>query len=188
MRLGLSPSLWRMRSRQIGFTLVEVLVGVTITVTVITTAVAVLSNVMASQSRMLKQTEQAEALRVASAWITRDARLAKACGVIRIPGDTLQLVRTTTPLNYVEYKFYGHDENGLEVPDPGHLHRWEYQGGNLISDDIVGWNMASSEESPGTAFNCPGTGRMAEVVLVARPSPEQSTPLSVTVQALLRSN
>lgn len=178
----LSPSRWRIRSRQTGFTLIEVLVGVTITVTVITSAVAVLSNVMASQHRMLQQTEQAEALRIASAWITRDARLAKGCGAPVLPSVALQLVRAT-PTNYVLYKFAGQDENGNEVYDPDHLHRWEYQGGNLISENIVGWNMSADE----TTIECIGA-RMAKVVLVSKLLPGQPRPLSVTVQALLRSN
>ncbi|HLN60978.1 MAG TPA: prepilin-type N-terminal cleavage/methylation domain-containing protein [Symbiobacteriaceae bacterium] len=196
MRLGLSPSLWRRGSRQNGFTLVEVLVGVTITVTVITATVAVLTNVMASQNRMLRQTEQAESLRVASAWITRDARLAKDCRTTAIPVDALQLIKTraaawpNNPIDYVEYKFLGLDENGAEVFDPDHLHRWEYQGGNFISETIVGWNMApyDSNNGTGTAFGCSFSGRAAQVQLEAKLSPGQTRALSMLVVASQRNN
>lgn len=168
----------------------EVLVGTAITVTVITVMTSVLIAVMAGQNRMMRQTEQAETLRIAASWITRDARTAVNCVG---SGTSLRLVQTwdasqTNPVDWVDYKFTKF-ENGAEVPDPNHLHRWEYQRGTFIHEDLVGWELAPpvvGGRGSGTRLSCSDYRRI-DVYLQKQLAPGQVRPLRLNVTAYQRS-
>jgi type II secretory pathway pseudopilin PulG len=172
---------------QQGITLVEVLVALALTVTVVMVVTSVLLSSLLSQRRLLQQTDDYEALRVAAAIFTQDARYAHGCSA---GWDYLHL--TFSPSERVEYKFATRLPDDIAQLDPDHLHRWHYMGGSFQSDEIIGWNLVPpSYDAPleGTRFECTTSdyNPNATIILLKPPLPGQQTPTLLRVFAYHRS-
>lgn len=170
----------RCLSAQAGFTLIETLTALALTTMVTLTAGSVLFATMRSETALQRQTNQFESLRIAAAMIQQDARFAVEASCTTT--GYLTLYSDTTNDDYVKYWF----RNGNGTADSKHLHRHVYQGGGLVRDDIVGWDLIPAGQPNGTTFGCTTDleFRTAKVVLSKTPLPGQSqsrtTRLEVT--------
>lgn len=182
-----SSHLDRHRSKEAGFSLVEVLVALAITVMIGVSITSVLMSIAANNHRDLKKTNYHESLRLVAHVIMQDARQATQAD----PGwgESLEF-RYGSPGDYIRYTFAAWDGTAEGAPDSQNLHRWVVKGGSLERDEIVAWDLVAPDfgNPDATEFAAESTSayRSAEATLVKPPLPGQTSPMRIRITALLR--
>lgn len=162
--------------------------SVAILATVVLVVASLSMAAVASEKQLQAQTDSYESLRLAGSIMMQDARFAvrPACD-----WDYLRLYTGGTPTDYIEYRFASWDGSPWGSPDASHLHRWVVQGGVLIRDDIIGWDLVPPDLFDpwyGTWFDC-ATGardRRAVLHLLKAPPPGGSSDIHLETTAFLR--
>lgn len=170
-----------------GFTLVELLVGVALTALVISLLVPLVVAILSGRRSLQAQTDYYESMRVPAALLMQDAQRAALCAAD--PNNYLKLVAQPEQA-YIQYTFATYSQSHPDGdPDPQNLHRWEFEGGRLKSDEIIGWHLEQAGDANGPTFACRGMAPNQQAFLrLVKPSLTAGGPqVQLDLVALVRS-